>query len=296
MSTSDVRLTQQVWALAESNVAEWTRLDPCQAILSGVVADVALTDYGDEACQDRAALARNTRASAAALVAELPTGPAAVAAAAMLERCGIEAELYESGQMQRRLDVMTCPLQEVRRAIDLSVPTHGGPGDGEDIAAENNAWSTLTERLSRVPATVDSYLAGLGAAADRGDVPAVRQVEAVAAQCEQHAAEGRFADLITRRTRAGGAVPEAGRVRDEAVVADAAYAYAARWLRQELGPRASTRDSFGADRYALWTRWYVGADVDLHEAHAWAAEEFVRLEKHAAKAAAEIDADSPYGT
>lgn len=174
MSNSHVRqLTQHVWALAESNVAEWSRLDPCQAIVSGVaVSGVALTDYGDEACQDRAALARQTRASAAALVAELPSVPAAVAAAVMSERCGIEAELYESGQMQRRLDVMTCPLQEVRRAIDLSFPADGGLGAGEDVVAEDEAWSTFIGRLAQVPAALDSYLAGLGAAADRGEVPA----------------------------------------------------------------------------------------------------------------------------
>lgn len=297
MSDSHVRrLSEQVWALAEGNVAEWSRLDPCGAIVSGVaVSGVALTDYGDEACQDRAALARRTRDKAGALVAELSPSPAAVAAAVMSERCGIEADLYESGQMQRRLDVVTCPLHEVRRAIDLTIPVDRGSGEGGDILGLDDAWSTFTERLAQVPAAVDSYLAGLHAAADRGDVPALRQVEAVAAQCEQLATGGHFAGLVTRQAT-GGAVPhptiDPTRLREAAVSADAAYAHAARWLRQELGPRASTHDSFGAERYALWARWYVGADVDLHEAHAWAAEEFVHLEDRAATAAAEIDQDA----
>lgn len=288
---------QQVWALAESNVAEWSRLDPCQAIVSGVaVSGAALTNYDDEACQDRAALARRTRDEAAALVAALPPGPAAVAAAVISERCGIEAELYESGQMQRRLDVVTCPLQEVRRAIDLTVPADHGSSDGEDVLALDDAWSTFRERLAQVPAAVRSYLAGLDAAADRGDAPALRQIEAVATQCEQLADGGHFAGLVngpvTQR-----AVPtpriDQPRLREAALEADAAYAHAAWWLRQELGSRASTDDAFGAERYSLWARWYVGADVDLREAHAWAAEEFICLESRAATAAAELVADVP---
>lgn len=234
------RLREQVWALAEGNVAEWSRLDPCGAIVSGVaVSGVALTDYGDEACQDRAALARRTRDSAAALLAELSPGPAAVAAAVIAERCGIEVDLYESGQLQRRLDVVTCPLQEVRRAIELTVPADRGPDDGEDVLAVDDAWLTFAERLVQVPASLDSYLLGLGAAADRGDVPALRQVEAVATQCEHLADGGHFAGLVTSRAT-GWKEPAPGvdvsRLRAAAAAADAAYAHAARWLRQELEP------------------------------------------------------------
>lgn len=290
-------LDARVWALAEENVAQWSQLDPCAAIVAGVaVSGVGLTDYGDEACEDRAALARRTCDLALALRGVLPSGPAAVATSVVAERCGVEADLYESGQMQRRLDILTSPLQEIRRSIELTAPSSdNADGDG-GAAARGEEWEAFTARLGGVPTAVDSYLSGLRAAADRGDRPAIRQIDAVAKQCQQFAEREHFLGLAARATSAvPGQSPSAARAElaDAAIAADAAYAHAAAWLREELGPRARTDDAFGADRYRLWARWYVGGDVDLHAAHEWAAEEFTRLETRAANVAADVGDEAP---
>jgi uncharacterized protein (DUF885 family) len=183
---------ERVRQLADDNVADWVRLDPCGAIISGIaVPGAALTDYSDEASQDLGALARRTRDAAVGLLPDLPSGASRIAAAVIAERCGVEADLYDSGQMQRRLDVVTCPLQQVRRAIDLT------PRPNEEQRA------LLADRLVAAPAAIRSYVAALETAADRGDVPALRQVHAVASQCE------RLVDTGHRRPRRGAGAPPA---------------------------------------------------------------------------------------
>lgn len=276
-------LERRARAMAGANVAQWAGADPCQAIISGMAVDgPALTDYSDQGCAARAALARHTRDRARALLGEVSvSGPVAAATAVMAERCALEAELHESGQMLRRLDIITSPLPEIRRVIDLTVP-HAGDED---------EWAVFTERLAAVPGAVASHLAGLDTAAARGDVPAIRQVDAVARQCAQLADRRHFTTTVCRAAPEGSPSRNGGDgLRAAAGAADTAYGRAGQWLRERLGPLAGPTDAFGAERYARWARWYIGAEVDLHEAHAWAAERFVELEDRAANAARRIDA------
>ena len=71
-------------------------------------------------------------------------------------------------------------------------------------------------------------------------------------------------------------------------VAAEAYAELAGFLRAELAPKARSKDAAGEDAYRLWSRYFVGAALDPHEAYAWGWEEFSRLETEMRQVAARI--------
>ena len=62
-----------------------------------------------------------------------------------------------------------------------------------------------------------------------------------------------------------------------AASARAAYAHLAAFLRDELAPQAPQEDAVGRERYALWSRYFLGAAVDLDETYQWGLEELDRV-------------------
>jgi uncharacterized protein (DUF885 family) len=70
--------------------------------------------------------------------------------------------------------------------------------------------------------------------------------------------------------------------------AAAATAELGRFLETGLLPLAPERDAVGRDRYALASRAFLGATVDLDEAYAWGWTEISRLEAELARTAGQI--------
>ena len=199
-----------------------------------------------------------------------------VTVAAMRERLGLELEIHDAGLAYGDLDVISSPPQTVRDVFDL-MPT-----------ATADDWSVVATRMTRLPAALDGYVEGLRRAVADGHPPARRQVEAVAAQCDKVAdtSKGFFAAL------AGGARPD-GAEPSSSLAADlAAGARGGRrcvrraWprvLRDELHAQAREEDACGRDAYALWSRSFLGATVDLDETYAWGREELARVEAEMAQ-------------
>jgi uncharacterized protein (DUF885 family) len=126
----------------------------------------------------------------------------------------------------------------------------------------------------------------LRAAAARGDVSARRQVERCIDQATGYAgADGFFAGLASG-ARLEGAPASAAELpqslqRDLTHAADVAadaYRGLADVLRTELSPVAPAADAVGRERYALWSRYFLGATIDLDETYAWGLEELARIE------------------
>ena len=69
------------------------------------------------------------------------------------------------------------------------------------------------------------------------------------------------------------------------LLAASAFAEHARYLREELAPRARTDDAVGEEAYALHSRSFLGAAVDLRETYAWGLEEVARIEAEMAEVA-----------
>jgi uncharacterized protein (DUF885 family) len=81
-----------------------------------------------------------------------------------------------------------------------------------------------------------------------------------------------------------------GRLAEAEQRARAAFTSVARFLRDEYAPAAPDTDPVGAQRYALFSRACLGADLDPVEAYHWAWEELYRIE---AEMAAEADKVRP---
>ncbi len=67
--------------------------------------------------------------------------------------------------------------------------------------------------------------------------------------------------------------------------AGAAYAQMADWLERELLPHAPEEDACGPERYALESRYFLGAAVDLEETYRWGQQEVASLHAQMAQIA-----------
>ncbi|MEJ7725671.1 MAG: DUF885 domain-containing protein [Actinomycetes bacterium] len=261
--------------LADRYVDAACALDPNQATYIGVAGyDDQLTDYGPEARAARAELARQVLSDLGD--APIETDNDRVCVTAMRERLGLELELHDAGELDGDLNVIESPVQSTRQVFDLM------PTEGED------AWRTIATRMSAVPAALAAYRRSLDQARDGGRVAARRQVLACAGQCTQWTSGedgGFFGHLV-----AGSGMQ--GEIRTDletaARAASQAYAELGTFLRDELAPHAPEHDGVGRERYALWSRYFLGAEIDLDETYAWGLEELARIEQEMAAVADQI--------
>jgi uncharacterized protein (DUF885 family) len=277
------RPTTAVDAVAEAHLETVLRLQPGFALSLGVP-DPA-PGLGDRSPAGLAEVAAADRATLAALAATPAVDEVdRVTVAAMTDRLGLEVALHDAGEVLGDLNVIASPVQDLRMVFDL-LPTETD-ADRQVVA----------ERLAAVPEAVDGYVESLRAAAATGRVAAVRQVEGCLAEAAAHAAPGGF--FTTFPAGLGAAAERAGER------AGAAYARLAEFLRTELLPQAPAADAVGRERYGLWSRYHVGAVIDLDETYAWGLEEVARLRSEmagvarsitgsgdVAEAAAALDAD-----
>ncbi|MEO7746777.1 MAG: DUF885 domain-containing protein, partial [Actinomycetota bacterium] len=249
--------------LADDHLDATVALDPITATSMGVVGyDHLLTDYSPEADAERAELARRTLRG---LAAATPVDDVdAVTIAVMSERLGLEVELFEAGARTGELNNLASPAQGLRDVFDLMAT---------DSADD---WSVVAQRLAALPQAVERYVGALRHRAAAGDVPPVRQLGAVADQARDLAAADGF---FSRFVEGAGDVPATLRTDLEgaASAAAAAYGVLAGLLTEELLPTARDHDPVGADLYALHSRYFLGATVDLAEAYAWGQDEVARI-------------------
>ncbi|MFI6028267.1 DUF885 domain-containing protein [Amycolatopsis magusensis] len=287
-----VSTEQGVHAICDRYVDDLAAADPVAATVFGIAGhDDKLTDYSPAGYTARATLAR--RALEAVQAAEPADDGERAAKAVFLERIGLELEIHDAGLDLSALNVIASPVQDLRMVFDL-MPTE---------TAED--WQRIATRMAAVPESLDGLRSSLLTAADAGRVAALRQVSKVAEQAETwaglHGEKGYFSTLID------GAPERTPELERGARLAEEAYAELAGFLRAELAPVAPTKDAVGEEVYQLWSRFFVGAKLDLPEAYTWGWAEFLRLEAEMrevadrikpggtlAEAAATLDADERY--
>ena len=176
--------------------------------------------------------------------------------------------LHEAGAHLRDVNVIASPAQELRNVFDL-MPT--------DTVED---WSTIAQRLGAVPAAIDGYIATLRQGIAAGTVPARRQVVEVATQIGRYTADtGFFASFAADAAPAEGHLPAslARDLADNANAARVAYDELAGFLSRELAPVASEVDAVGRELYALHSRSFLGAEIDLDETYEWGVDELARM-------------------
>ncbi|WP_146929191.1 DUF885 domain-containing protein [Cellulomonas xylanilytica] len=264
-------------------MTQYATLDPLAATSMGIAGhDHEMTDHSPAGLQARADL---TRATLQQLDGASPTDEIdQITLAAMRERLGLELELHEAGEFLRDLNNIASPVQNLRDVFDIM------PTDSVE------AWSNIAARLNALPFAVDGYVESLRLAAGSGAVAAIRQVEEAARQAQELAdpATSFFTTFITGAD-VDAVLDESAAcslVRAElehgATAARDAYATLAAFLRDELAPQAPQEDAAGRERYALWSRAFLGATVDLEETYRWGLEELARVVAEQEAVAAQI--------
>jgi uncharacterized protein (DUF885 family) len=286
----------EVHGICDRYVDDYAAADPVAATVHGIAGhDHRLTDYSPAGYAERADL--GARAHAAVTAVEPRNAAERSAKAVFTERVGLELEIHEAGLDVASLNVIASPVQELRMAFDLM-----------PLETEQD-WSVVAARIGEVPTALAGIRGGLLSGSDAGRVAALRQVAKVAEQCETWAGlkeeTGFFTQLV------GGAASQSEALKADlaqgARAAEEAFAEFSGFLRAELAPKAPVKDAVGEDVYRLWSRYFVGAALDLHEAYEWGWAEFARIEAEMravanrikpgaspAEAAAVLDADPRY--
>lgn len=273
-------MTRPVDARTDQFVEQYAALDPITATFAGIAGhDHELPDLSPDGFAAREELARSALADVAGLT---PTDDReAVARDAFLERTGLEVERVDAGLARYELSVISGASHSLREAFDLM---------GTDT---DDDWAAIDARLAGVPAALADYRRTLLEEAAAGRVVARRQYVEHADQIRgwtgQQGAGGDY--FVTLAARA----PE--RLRDAVVAraeqASAAYAEFGRFVESELAPRGREADGVGREHYALASRGFLGATVDLEETYAWGWQELKRIEDDMAATAQRI---APGGT
>ncbi|RXZ69276.1 DUF885 domain-containing protein [Agromyces albus] len=258
------RIPTDIDRIAEEWVDALVELSPTLGTYIGrPEADSRFGDYSPDGLERSAEAVRGTLAQldAATAVDEIDV----VTLADLRSELTLDLEAHEAGLPLRDLNVIASPAQEIREVFDLM-----STDDLDD-------WSTISTRLAALPGALDGYIETLKLGIERGIVPAARQVREVAAQAHKlERNDGFFAEFT------GGAPAElpatlradlAGR----AAEAGSAYARLAAFLEQELLPVAGEHDAVGREIYALQSRRFLGAVIDLDETYEWGIEELARM-------------------
>ena len=180
----------------------------------------------------------------------------------------LDVESSEAGLQLRDLNVIASPAQGIREIFDLM------PGKTVED------WENISSRLGNLPEAVDGYIETLRLGIERGMTPAKRQVREVLEQAKRHAAnDGFFASFVADASLDEGSLP-ASLATDLAAGARrgaAAYAKLADFFNDELEGAATDRDAIGRELYALQSRGFLGATIDLDETYEWGVEELARM-------------------
>ncbi len=180
----------------------------------------------------------------------------------------LQLELHDAGDHLRDVNVIASPAQDLRAVFDL-MPT--------DTVED---WAVISERLSAIPAALDGYVQTLREGIATGTVPARRQVTEVVTQIARYTSDaGFFASFAQDAAPAEGHLPAslARGLSEHAGSARVAYDELASFLSRELAPAATLQDGVGRDLYALHSRRFLGAEIDLDETYDWGVEELARM-------------------
>ncbi|MFI1003096.1 DUF885 domain-containing protein [Streptomyces galbus] len=255
--------------VADAYVDELVALDPITGTYLGVAESARrLPDFSPEGQAALARLARDTLAR----LDEAERRPGADSdverrcARLLRERLTAELAVHDAEEGLRSVGNMSTPAHHVREVFTVT-PT-----------ATDEDWAAVAERLRAVPEALAGYRASLTLGLERKLYGPPRPTATLVAQLTEWAdtdgsGRGWFEDFV-----AGG--PEALRAElDEAARgATAAVAGLRDWVREVYAPAVEDApDTVGRERYARWSRYFNGTDLDLDEAYAYGWSEYHRL-------------------
>ncbi|MER7462408.1 DUF885 domain-containing protein [Streptomyces sp. NPDC097981] len=267
-SDSASRLPRQV---ADAYVDDLIAIDPITGTYLGVAASSSrLPDFSPAGRAAAADLSRSTlaRLDAAERLPGADSDAERRCARLLRERLTAELAVYEADEDLRAVSNIHSPAHAVRDVFTLT------PADTDE------EWAAIAERLRVVPAALAGYRESLALGLDRGlyggpraTATFIGQLTTWAGEDDDSDGQGFFGEFASR----GPDAQRAG-LEEAAAGATAAVAGLRDWMRDVYAPAvADAPDPVGRERYARWSRYFNGTDLDLDEAYAYGWSEYHRL-------------------
>ncbi|CAD5998177.1 DUF885 domain-containing protein [Agreia sp. COWG] len=256
-----VRTPTEIDAIAEGWVDTLVELEPTLGTYIGRTE--ANTRFGDLSPRGHDTFIAAVRHTADRLSAAVPVDDVdRVTQLDLGSSLALSIESAEALLHLRDLNVIASPSQDIREAFDL-MPME----TVED-------WSIIETRLRAVPEALAGYVETLREGIARHVVPARRQVVEVLAQAKKNSSDDGFFSSLPAGAPDG--VDRAG-LADAAAIAGRGYAQFAGFLEGELLAAATPVDAVGREIYALRSRQFLGATIDLDETYEWGLAELARM-------------------
>lgn len=277
-ATESAREPSQIDKIAEDWVTTLADLVPEVAIWIGIPG--RYEEFGDYSPAGQEKLLAESRKVLAKLGATSPVDEVdEVTKTDMTNEITLDIEQYDAGLWKRDLNVIASPAQQIRDVFDLM--SHDSVSD----------WETIAGRLQNLPGAIDGYIETLRVGIKDGTVPAKRQVLEVMAQAKKHSGSDGFFFKFTEGASVGeGEISDSLRaeLKKGAEASASAYGKLVDFFENELAPAASETDGIGRDLYALLSRRFLGAKIDLDETYEWGIEELARMVEEQSRIAQEI--------
>ncbi|MGW7167628.1 DUF885 domain-containing protein [Streptomyces sp. NPDC054884] len=259
--------------IADAYVDDLIALDPVTGTFLGVPESSSrLPDYSPAGQEALAQLARDTLAK----LDEAQRRPGADSdierrcARLLRERLTAQLAVHDADEGLRTVGNMSTPAHHVREVFTIT------PNRTDED------WTAIAERLRAVPSALAGYRESLTLGLERKLHAAPRPTATFVEQLTQWSdadGEGRgwFEEFVSAGAESR---PDALRAEldESARAATAAVVQLRDWVRDVYAPTIEgAPDAVGRERYARWSRYYNGTDLDLDEAYAYGWSEYHRL-------------------
>ena len=175
-----------------------------------------------------------------------------IAKTVMEERLSSSLALHDSHEEHVLWNVLTSPPSNIRSIFEIM------PKKSE------KDFANIALRLVAVETAHKQWISTISEIAKSGKTTAQRQVRGVTAQLESYA-NGGYSQMC-KNFDPDGQYPA---IHSAAQVAEKSSAQTAAYLKNEYMAIANPIDAVGADRYAVWSRYFTGAQLDLRATYEW---------------------------
>jgi uncharacterized protein (DUF885 family) len=175
-----------------------------------------------------------------------------IAKTVMEERLSSSLALHDSQEEHVLWNVLTSPPSNIRSIFELM------PKKSE------KDFANIALRLIAVETAHKQWISTISEVAKSGKTTAQRQVRGVIEQLESYA-NGGYSQMC-KNFDPDGQYPA---IHSAAQVAEKSSAQTATYLKNEYMAIANPNDAVGAERYAVWSRYFTGAQLDLRATYEW---------------------------
>ncbi|MFD8632681.1 DUF885 domain-containing protein [Streptomyces sp. NPDC059533] len=263
---STPKLPRQV---ADAYVDDLIALDPITGTYLGVVESSGkLPDFSPAGRAAVAELARTTlaRLDAAEALPGADSDAERRCGRLLRERLTAELAVHAADEDLCAVSNIHSPAHSVREVFTLTP------------SGTDEEWAAIAERLRAVPAALGGYRESLALGLERGLYGGPRATTTMIGQLTTWAGQDGEEPAFFEDFASGG--PEALRAELDgaAGAATAALVELRDWMRDVYAPAVEGKpDTVGRERYARWSRYFNGTDLDLDEAYAYGWSEYHRL-------------------